>query len=876
LSLSLLGPFQATLDGQPITDFRANKVRALLAYLSAEAGRPHPRTVLAELLWPDRPERAALASLRNALAMLRRAIRDREAMPPFLLVTRETIRLNPAGDCWLDMAAFQELVETAEADGPVAQRLEEAVALYRGDLLQGFAVRGSPDFEDWALLLRDRLQRQVLGALRRLMVHYERGGEVARACEVAWRQVELAPWEEEAHRELMRLLALSGQRGTALAQYEACRRALAEELGVEPGEETVTLYERIRAGEIEFSIPGRELGMPPRSLAFLEREEARERFPRPVFVAREGQLECMDGSMEAALAGQGRVVFITGEAGTGKTALVGEFARRAQARHAGLIVAAGNCNAFTGTGDPYLPFREILGQLTGDVESRWEAGALSTEGARRLWALIPLAVQLLVETGPDLIDTLLAASRLAARAATAAPRGADWREQLEMLTTTDRAERGRAGIRQVDLYAQYAALLTALAQHHPLLLTVDDLQWGDADSIELLFHLGRRLEGSRVLIVGIYRRAEVALGRDGERHPLAPVIHEFERQFGPIQVDLPQAGDRQFVESYLDSEPNRLGHGFRQALYHRTGGHALCTVEMVRAMQERQALVQDESGRWVEGSAVDWASLPAQCEGVIGERIDRLPAVVRETLKVASVEGETFTAEVVAEVRGAAEYEIVAQLSGELDRRHQLVASEGSRPVSPGGPRTSRYRFRHILFQDYLYNDLDEAERAYLHEAVGTALEQLHAGQTDAIAVQLARHFYTSARMDKAADYSLQAGDRARGLYAYAEARQHYARALEALDQLPDTEGTRRRRVDALIAQVSSSLRADSPGRNLTRLTEAERLARGLAVPNERLGRERLARVHFWMGFAHYVGGEYREGIRYCQQVLPAGAVGGA
>jgi predicted ATPase len=130
----------------------------------------------------------------------------------------------------------------------------------------------------------------------------------------------------------------------------------------------------------------------------------------------------------------------------------------------------------------------------------------------------------------------------------------------------------------------------------------------------------------------------------------------------------------------------------------------------------------------------------------------------------------------------------VCQAGGELERacraaRRQALARElGVEPsndmVDAGGHRLSRYRFRHILLQQHAYNRLDEAERAYLHEAVGDALEQLYAGQPESIAVQLARHFYAAAHMDKAAGYSLLAGDWARGLYAYTEARQHYARAV--------------------------------------------------------------------------------------------------
>ena len=167
LSLSLLGPFQATLDGEPIASFRANKVRALLAYLAVEAHRDprgHPRQALAGLLWPDKPERAALTNLRTALATLRLAIGDRAAIgdrdpahtergtPLFLQITRETIQFNPASDHWLDVTTFQTLVETT-ADQPAHQQLERAITLYRGDLLEGFFVRDCPQFEDWVLLL---------------------------------------------------------------------------------------------------------------------------------------------------------------------------------------------------------------------------------------------------------------------------------------------------------------------------------------------------------------------------------------------------------------------------------------------------------------------------------------------------------------------------------------------------------------------------------------------------------------------------------------------------------------------------------------------------------------------------------------------------
>jgi len=119
---------------------------------------------------------------------------------------------------------------------------------------------------------------------------------------------------------------------------------------------------------------------------------------------------------------------------------------------------------------------------------------------------------------------------------------------------------------------------------------------------------------------------------------------------------------------------------------------------------------------------LDWETLPARVEAVIAERIGRLARPLRATLRVASVEGEVFTAEVLAQVRAADERQMVGRLSGELDRRHRLVRAQGIQRMD--GQHLSHYRFRHILFQRYLYNNLDQIERAHLHQSVGTALER--------------------------------------------------------------------------------------------------------------------------------------------------------
>jgi DNA-binding SARP family transcriptional activator len=199
LSLSLLGTLEVKVDNQPVTAPITGKARALLAYLAVEADR-QVAEALAGLLWPDWPARSARANLRNALSNLRKAIGDRDAEPPFLLVTWETIQLNRAGDCWVDAWTFGELVQGTET-----HPMEQAITLYRGPFLQGFSVADSPAFEDWVLVVRERLERQVLEALQSLTAYDEERGAYARAREHAQRRVEVAPWQEQAHQVLRAL-----------------------------------------------------------------------------------------------------------------------------------------------------------------------------------------------------------------------------------------------------------------------------------------------------------------------------------------------------------------------------------------------------------------------------------------------------------------------------------------------------------------------------------------------------------------------------------------------------------------------------------------------------------------------------------------------
>src|SRR5512137_1032168 len=191
LCITLLGNLQVTLDGQPVPPFKSNKDRALLAYLSVESTRAHPRESLAGFLWPEWPDRDALSNLRYTLSSLRKVIGDPQAQPPYLLITRDTLQFNSSSDAWVDVAAFEEMLEAGRTAGSALEKLEQAIALYRGNFLEGFSLADCPAFEEWVLITRERLRRQASSALHSLASAREQRGETKAAQEYAWRLLEM-------------------------------------------------------------------------------------------------------------------------------------------------------------------------------------------------------------------------------------------------------------------------------------------------------------------------------------------------------------------------------------------------------------------------------------------------------------------------------------------------------------------------------------------------------------------------------------------------------------------------------------------------------------------------------------------------------------
>jgi len=246
LECRLLGEIRFLMDARPLVPFPTQKAAYLLCYLLLHRERRQPRALLIDTFWPDRDEHSARRCLSTTLWRLRRTLGDEASPFPLLSIEGDSIGFRAGCPIWLDVAAFEQAAqETAQVRGQdlspqQAEMLQAAVALYRGDLMEGA-------YDDWCLIERERLASLHLQMLGKLMGFCRRHRQFAEAIDYGQRILAVDPLRETVHRDLMRLYCETGDRAAAIRQFERCRALLAQEMGIEPMQETLDLYVEIRA-----------------------------------------------------------------------------------------------------------------------------------------------------------------------------------------------------------------------------------------------------------------------------------------------------------------------------------------------------------------------------------------------------------------------------------------------------------------------------------------------------------------------------------------------------------------------------------------------------------------------------------------------------
>jgi DNA-binding SARP family transcriptional activator len=250
LKASLFGKFRVERENQKLVGIEASKAQELLSLLFIHRDRPQAREALSEILWRNQPPTISRKNLRQTLWKLKTVLEDQpRKQPPGLLVDSDWIQLNPSAHWWLDIAEFEQTygsiknVSAREFNPQDYRKVEQAADLYQGDLLEGW-------YQDWCIFERERYRSMYLTLLTRLVQYCELNRKFEAGLAYGEKLLQHDRAYEKAHRQMMRLYFLSGDRTRALRQYNRCAAALQEELGVNPSDRTLQLYEQIKAGRL--------------------------------------------------------------------------------------------------------------------------------------------------------------------------------------------------------------------------------------------------------------------------------------------------------------------------------------------------------------------------------------------------------------------------------------------------------------------------------------------------------------------------------------------------------------------------------------------------------------------------------------------------
>ncbi|HYL39201.1 MAG TPA: AAA family ATPase [Bryobacteraceae bacterium] len=467
---------------------------------------------------------------------------------------------------------------------------------------------------------------------------------------------------------------------------------------------------------------------------------AAEREPASL-VGREPEMQRLEAILARGIAGSGKVVLLRGEPGIGKSALARSALHAVQCRHPDLLVGHGACIEQHGTGEAYLPFLEALG------------GLLAGPGRERVIILLRRHAPTWCLQFPSVFSGAL----------------------------LDTLQREAIGSTKERMLRELGDALGEMAAVFPLILFIEDLQWSDPSSIDLIRHLGLRAKAQRLLLLGTARWE----GLEQSHQLLQNCKRELQTQAACEEIVL-EGLQRNHICRYLNDyfSPNTFPLELAALIYHKTEGHPLFATGILQLLAEREDVVKND-GVWNLKRPVSEMDLdvPEGVRSMILKKIEVLEEQDRGALQYASVQGEEFLSTALAALLESDELALEERLD-RLERAHHLIQTVGEEELPEGGLAT-RYRFAHALYQNTFYSGLSSKRRALLHRQVGEILVRSYGSQASRIATSLATHFERGRDFPRAVDYFTRSGDNAAILCAHAQAVDHYSHALELVGKLP-------------------------------------------------------------------------------------------
>jgi DNA-binding SARP family transcriptional activator/predicted ATPase len=706
ISVYLLGEFRITLDGKEVKLPNRATVRSLMAFLFAQ-GKRTSRSTLIYLFWPHLADRAAGRALSQALWHIRKSL------PKELLITKnQQVQIAHLPNLWVDVWMFRQVTELLLQNPPQTKQKAtyyQCLELYQGGLAEDI-------YEDWALAERRFLHDAHLTLLQHLVQIEKASGQYATALKLAQRAAAAAPLDEAWQQEIMQLYVVQENLDAAISQYETYRNTVRRELNIEPAGEIRLLAQQIA---LRSGAKSKEFAQ-PWSISTKQSILETGRFDELPVIGREHEQKKLISYFDLLVSNAGGIISITGPAGTGKTHLLRSFADH-----------AGWHGIEVYWSDPVKeamahPFASIL-QLLEEILDRLDVKLMET-------TLAPIWLQVLCTLSPLIMEKF---SHLS---------------PPPQILVQNEAERNYEAIIQFFI---------AVAQFHPLLLIMEDLQWAGDETVTLLSRLAHRIKDRPILVAFSYTTL-------GTNRTLPSQTFWFCNDTINLH-NLDEAGASELIR-------HTLGRGqpaprFERRLYSETGGNPLFILETLRFLYERQLIVRDAAGYWstaVDEQTEDYRELPLApvIKQAIEQRLRGLPTTLRRILNAAAVLGAKFT---------LTELQTITLIEDHL--LHTVVNVLARRGYITGDFR--RYQFSHYSLFQTVYANVPETERIQMHRRAGHMFE----GERHTDIERLAYHYTKGKLWHKAVHAHLKASRTAEKMTALQAAKDHVIHAQRLLNE---------------------------------------------------------------------------------------------
>ncbi|MGW8227113.1 MAG: AAA family ATPase, partial [Anaerolineales bacterium] len=704
LRIHLLGPPAVYWNKNALTIPR-RLVRALLYRLACDY-TPVDRGHLQLLFWPEVPDWVARRNLSHLLTHLRRAI----PVTDFLKATDNELRLAPE-KVWCDTLEFRKILRDPGLD---ISQLPQLLEIYQGPFLEGFDIPSCPEFEQWCLVERNSLEQDYLGLLETLVRQNTEHGEISQAIKYARQYLKTDSLSETMHQRLIQLYACAGDRHLAIRQFEHCVKILDSALGVKPLPETLAVYQTVVQDRLNFPEASSSLTpkkLPDRQIPIIGRDE---------------EIHWLDQIIQNLKDQQGKVVFISGEAGIGKSCLMHDLAMN-HLHGARLLHGCGQAGE---QAIPYQPILSVLRTILGVDETG--AGYKRSDPAVN-------------REPPDMLDPI-------------------WLSEIaRLLPEIQHTFRGLQPPIPVDPESARTRLFDAVCyliladaiENGPVLLCLDDLQWMDLATKAWLIHVGRFITRGDypIMILGAYRSEEAEAVLE-MRHALA-------RAGILVEINLSGLDQDSLLEIQRCLVGERSGEQVMTTQLHRaTGGNPFYFIEIIRELIEEGCL----EDYFQDSKQID---LPESVREAVQSRLQRLSSIAFQVLEAGAVLGQSFNLELLRVTSGRSHGEIMAALQ-ELETR--VLISED----------LQGYRFVHDITRQYVEENLGAYRKQLLHRRAGRAYQYSQPSAFSAMAY----HFENGGDLQKSLRYHKLAAHQAELLFAWQVVEYHLGRILDQIKQI--------------------------------------------------------------------------------------------